>query len=172
MTHSLRSVAVIRTRAAEFKFFSQFSRGIRLRKRARRGKRGEGAGAERNINSRFFSLSPFPARLYVALIFPGRENEWRRWENKFPCLKTVMDEHGAEELIPFKSNDPGICEKELDRVTHFWGDGSDRETRFEITSNIEDCESAFQNCTFNNRICGFLQGFAVGTFQSKWVILY
>lgn len=56
MTHSLRSVAVIRTRAAEFKFFSQFSRGIRLRKRARRGKRGEGAQKEILIPG-FFSLA-------------------------------------------------------------------------------------------------------------------
>lgn len=100
MTHSLRSVAVIRTRAAEFKFFSQFSRGIRLRKRARREK--ERAQKEILIPGFFLSLSL--ALSYEAIRgshIPGEGG--RRWEDKFPCLKTVMDEHGAEELIPFES---------------------------------------------------------------------
>lgn len=99
MTHSLRSVAVIRTRAAEFKFFSQFSRGIRLRKRARREK--ERAQKEILIPGFFLSLSRPFLRGYTWISYSrGRE---RRWEDKFPCLKTVMDEHGAEELIPFES---------------------------------------------------------------------
>lgn len=99
MTHSLRSAAVIRTRAAEFKFFSQFSRGIRLRKRARREK--ERAQKEILIPGFFLSLSRPFLRGYTWISY-SRGGE-TKVEDKFPCLKTVMDEHGAEELIPFES---------------------------------------------------------------------
>lgn len=85
MTHSLRGVAVIRTHAAEFKFFSQFSRGIRLRKRARRGK------TQKEILIPDFFLSLSREDYTKALVFPRVEGR----RNKFPCLKTVMDEHGG-----------------------------------------------------------------------------